>query len=152
MFDIAKKTELDGHRPGVRRSGRGAQGGRTATRLDSLDIGIPTLNGIEAARRIHKLAPDSKIVFLSMEDSAEVVQEALSLWGLGYVVKAHAESQLLAVVQAVRQGRRFLSCDDPGHNFADTRLGVFAVNEQLLEKGLGGRPCFIKQEPEPPRR
>src|ERR1700730_19303197 len=37
-----------------------------------LDIGLPTLNGIEAARRIRKLAPESKIIFLSQESSADV--------------------------------------------------------------------------------
>jgi DNA-binding NarL/FixJ family response regulator len=44
-----------------------------------LDIGLPTLNGIEAARQIRKLAPESRIVFLTQESSPDVVQEALSL-------------------------------------------------------------------------
>jgi DNA-binding NarL/FixJ family response regulator len=74
-----------------------------------LDIGLPTLNGIEAARRIRKLAPESKIVFLSMESSADVMQEALSLGALGYVVKAHAERDLLDAVETVLQGRQFIS-------------------------------------------
>ena len=59
-----------------------------------LDIGLPTLNGIEAARRIRKLSPESKILFMSQESSADVVQEALALGALGYVVKAHAGSEL----------------------------------------------------------
>jgi DNA-binding NarL/FixJ family response regulator len=50
-----------------------------------LDIGLPTLDGIEAARRIRKFSPESKIVFLSQESSADVVQEAFSLGTLGYV-------------------------------------------------------------------
>src|SRR5271156_5017784 len=74
-----------------------------------LDIGLPTLNGIEAARRIRQLAPESKIVFLSQESSADVVQEALHLGALGYVVKAHAGSELLAAVEAVLQGEQFVS-------------------------------------------
>ena len=74
-----------------------------------LDIGLPTLNGIEAARRICKLSPESKILFVSQESSADVVQEALSLGALGYVVKAHAGSELLAAVEAIRQGRQFIS-------------------------------------------
>ena len=73
-----------------------------------LDIGLPTLNGIEAARRIRKLSPESKILFVSQESSADVVQEALSSGALGYVVKAHAGSELLAAVDAVRQDRRFI--------------------------------------------
>jgi len=76
-----------------------------------LDIGLPTLNGIEAARRIRTLAPESKILFLSQESSADVVQEAFSLGALGYVVKEHAESELLAAVEAVRQGRQFFIVD-----------------------------------------
>jgi len=57
-----------------------------------LDIGLPTLNGIEAARRIRKLSPKSKILFVSQESSADVVQESLGLGALGYVVKAQAGS------------------------------------------------------------
>ena len=44
-----------------------------------LDVGLPSLNGIEAARRIHKLVPKSKIVFLSQESSPVVVHAALSV-------------------------------------------------------------------------
>ena len=43
-----------------------------------MDIGLPAINGIEAARRIHKLSPESKIVFLSQETSADIVNKALS--------------------------------------------------------------------------
>jgi DNA-binding NarL/FixJ family response regulator len=74
-----------------------------------LDIGLPKLNGIEAARRIRKLAPDSKILFLSQEFSAEIVQDALSVGARGYVFKAHAGSELLASVDAVLQGKQFVS-------------------------------------------
>ena len=74
-----------------------------------MDIGLPTLNGIEAARQIRELAPESKIIFLSQESSADVVQEALSLGALGYVVKAQAVSDLLAAVDAVMSGKKFVS-------------------------------------------
>jgi DNA-binding NarL/FixJ family response regulator len=83
-----------------------------------LDIGLPTLNGIEAARRIRKLSPKSKIVFMSQESSADVVQEALALGARGYVVKAHAGSELLAAVEAVLEGRQFVSRGLSGHSFA----------------------------------
>src|SRR5271169_5634129 len=69
-----------------------------------LDIGLPTLNGIEAARQIRKLVPESKIIFLTQESSADVVQEALSLGALGYVVKAEFVSDFLAAVEAVFTG------------------------------------------------
>jgi CheY-like chemotaxis protein len=54
-----------------------------------LDIGLPTLNGIEAARQIHLLSPQSKILFVSQESSADVIEEAMNSGALGYVVKAH---------------------------------------------------------------
>jgi len=74
-----------------------------------LDLGLPTLNGIEAARQIRKVAPQSKVLFVSQESSADVVEEALSLGSAGYVVKAQAGRELLAAVEAVRQGKRFIS-------------------------------------------
>jgi two-component system, NarL family, response regulator LiaR len=73
-----------------------------------LDIGLPGINGIEVARRVLKLRPECKILFLSQESSADVVQEALSLGALGYLVKARARSELLTALEAVCQGRRFV--------------------------------------------
>jgi len=77
-----------------------------------LDIGLPTLNGIEAARRIRKLSPKSNILFLSQESSADLVQEALDLGALGYVAKTHAGIDLLAALEAVCQGRRFVAASE----------------------------------------
>jgi DNA-binding NarL/FixJ family response regulator len=74
-----------------------------------LDIGLPTLNGIEAARQIRKLVPESKIIFVSQESSAEVVHEALNLGAWGYVLKTRAAIDLLTAVDAVLEGRHFLS-------------------------------------------
>jgi DNA-binding NarL/FixJ family response regulator len=74
-----------------------------------LDIGLPQLNGIEAARRIRKLSPESKILFMSQVSSADVAREALGLGAMGYVVKTDAGSDLLASLEAVCHGRRFIS-------------------------------------------
>lgn len=80
-----------------------------------LDIGLPSLSGIEAARRIRKLSPQSKIIFVSQEDSADVVEEAFRSGALGYVVKTQAGSELLAAVELIRQGRRFVGAGLAGH-------------------------------------
>jgi DNA-binding NarL/FixJ family response regulator len=73
-----------------------------------LDIGLPKLNGIDAARLIRRLVPESKILFLSQETSAEVVQEALNLGALGYVVKGRAGIDLLPAVEAVILDQEFV--------------------------------------------
>jgi DNA-binding NarL/FixJ family response regulator len=73
-----------------------------------LDIGLPAMNGIEAARQFREIAPKSRILFVSQESSADVVQEALAL-GHGYVLKLDAESELLGAVESVLKGKRFVS-------------------------------------------
>jgi DNA-binding NarL/FixJ family response regulator len=83
-----------------------------------LDIGLPTLNGFEAARRIRRLSPGSKILFVSQELSVDMVKEAFSLGALGYIVKASAGGELLAAVEAVCQGRQFI-----GSSLADNKFG-----------------------------
>lgn len=83
-----------------------------------LDIGLPKLNGIEAARQIRKLVPESKIVFVSLECSPDVVQEAFSVGALAYVAKRSLGSDLLTAVETVLEGRKFVSsgliASDPG--------------------------------------
>ena len=74
-----------------------------------LDIGLPHVDGIEAARRIRKVSPNSKILFVSQESSADVVQEALHLGAQGYLLKADAAGELLPAVDAVLEGRQYLS-------------------------------------------
>jgi DNA-binding NarL/FixJ family response regulator len=76
--------------------------------LITMDIGLPTLNGLDAARQIRKLVPQSKIVFLSQESSIEVVQEALSVGASGYVAKINAGTDLLAAVETVISGKKFV--------------------------------------------
>ena len=73
-----------------------------------LDIGLPTLNGIEAARQIRKLAPQSKIIFLTQQSSADMVEKALTLGACGYVLKTLAATDLLAAVEAVILGEYFV--------------------------------------------
>lgn len=74
-----------------------------------LDIGLPGLNGIETARLIRNSLAESKIVFVSQETSAAIVQEALSLGACGYVVKPRIETDLVAAIEAVLQGGTYIS-------------------------------------------
>ena len=85
-----------------------------------LDIGLPTLGGIEAARRIRELSPQSRILFVSQDSSVHVVQGALAEGAKGYVVKTDARRELLTAVDAVLRGEQFVSRRLSGHDFVGT--------------------------------
>jgi CheY-like chemotaxis protein len=85
-----------------------------------MDIGLPNLNGLEAARRIHDLNPSAKIVFLTQETDIDVVEEAFSLGACGYVLKQQVETELRPALAAVLQGRRFVSSGLPVDGFGLT--------------------------------
>lgn len=74
-----------------------------------LDITLPRMSGIQAARRIRIVSPDSRIIFLSQHDSIQIAKDALSAGAHGYVVKSDAGLDLLNAIQAVHQGREFVS-------------------------------------------
>jgi len=74
-----------------------------------LDLGLPSLNGIEVARQMRSLVPESKIIFLANESFVDVVQEALSLGARGYVAKIKAGVDLFTAVEAVLLGMTFVS-------------------------------------------
>ncbi len=73
-----------------------------------LDVGLPKINGIEAAQRIRKVAPKSKILFLSQEIDVDVAHVALT-YGHGYVVKSDVNNELFAAIEVVMQGEKFVS-------------------------------------------
>jgi len=81
-----------------------------------LDIGLPTINGIEAARRIREISPASKILFVSENRSRDVAVEALCTGASGYVVKSDAASELLTAVSL--EGKRFVSASLAGYFLA----------------------------------
>jgi DNA-binding NarL/FixJ family response regulator len=81
-----------------------------------LDIGLPGINGIEAARRIGETASKARIIFLTQESSPEVVREALGLGAWAYITKVHAGTELLPAVDAVSRGARFINENNNNHN------------------------------------
>lgn len=95
-----------------------------------LDIGLPDVNGIDAARQIRAMSPKSKILFVTQETSEDVVQEALRNGAGGYLVKIDAASDLLPAVTAVLQGKRFVSPSFAGRGFTQTQ-------DASLAPGLG---------------
>jgi CheY-like chemotaxis protein len=83
-----------------------------------LDLELPKLNGMETARRIRKLSPNTRILMLSQESSPDVVETALRDGAKGYVVKMDAGSELLRAVKALLRGEQFLGARFSGLDFA----------------------------------
>ena len=90
-----------------------------------LDMGLPTLGGIEAARQIRELSPQSRILFVSQDTSVHVVRGALAEGAKGYVAKTDARRELLTAVDAVFRGEQFVSRRLSGYDFigaSETRV------------------------------
>jgi len=83
-----------------------------------LDLGLPKLNGIEAAASIRKVAPGAKILFLSENRDSEIAAAALGAGGHGYVVKSDGANELLLAIEAVLHGKRFVSSRFADFDFA----------------------------------
>ena len=107
-----------------------------------LDIGLPKLHGIEAARRIRKCSPASKILFISQDSSVYTVQAALDTGAAGYIVKSDAGRELLPAIDAILRGERFIGDRFAGHEFSShahqngalpASPGMSSVKVQSLE-------------------
>jgi DNA-binding NarL/FixJ family response regulator len=88
-----------------------------------MDIGLPRLCGLDAARSIKKLAPHTAIIFLSGQQDMDIVQTALGL-GNGYVLKSDAASDLIAAIHSVVTGETFVSRQLVG-------LGIFGRHDRV---------------------
>ena len=74
-----------------------------------LDLGLPKLNGLEAANRIRQVAHGAKIIFLTQNSDNDVVRAALSAGAQGYVLKVDAGRELLPAIEVILRGGRFIS-------------------------------------------
>ena len=86
-----------------------------------LDIGLPKLNGIEAAHRIARLVPAAKILFVSQESDADLLTAALGNGAKGFVRKLEANRELLPAIEAVLRGEHFVSTGVTQREFASSR-------------------------------
>ena len=74
-----------------------------------LDIGMPSLNGIEATRRLSKLAPGLKVVIVTAHDEPQYVVEAFRAGAVGFILKRCAVSELVTAIRQVLSGRRYVT-------------------------------------------
>lgn len=110
-----------------------------------LDIAMPVLNGVEAARRIGARAPATKVVFLSMHGTSEHVHQAFRAGAAGFVVKESAGAEVVKAIRAVYTGRRFISeVLAADLNFAHCPAGTHWEGASPIER-LSGREREILQ-------
>ena len=74
-----------------------------------LDIGMPSLNGLDAARQILAADPETRVLILTMHDSEQVVREVLAAGALGFLLKSDAGRDLVAAVEALQHRRTFFT-------------------------------------------
>jgi len=80
---------------------------KNKTDLVVLDLTMPEMNGLDAARAIRQTSPETEVLILSMHFSEEIAREVLRVGARGYVLKSDANSELIAAVQRLRQGKPF---------------------------------------------
>lgn len=105
------ETQADFQVVGEATDGREAvrQVARLHPRVSILDIAMPELNGIEAARQIRKACPETRVIILSMHSSREHIFQALQAGARGYLLKEAAGIEVIQAVRAVHAGGRYLS-------------------------------------------
>lgn len=74
-----------------------------------LDIGMPNLNGLDAARQVLAMAPEARILILTVHDSEQMVREVLAAGASGFLLKSDAGRDLLAAVEALQNRRTFFT-------------------------------------------
>jgi DNA-binding NarL/FixJ family response regulator len=100
-----------------------------------MDINLPNLSGISAARKIRELSLRSKILFLSQDLDLDVARAAIVAGGAGYVVKSDAESELFAAVEAVMLGKTFVSGQLASRDFSHV-TGAQASIQRPFEESI----------------
>lgn len=111
-----------------------------------MDIAMPDLNGIEAARIIHLKSPATRIVMLSMHVSAEYVYRAFEAGACGYLLKEMAVDEVITAVRTVHAGKQYLSpalaktVPDPCASHARGPVDSLSTRErQVLQLVVEGR-------------
>jgi DNA-binding NarL/FixJ family response regulator len=95
-----------------------------------LDIGMPSLNGLEVARQVMKDFPETKILILTVHESEQVIREVLNAGARGFVLKSDAARDLLVAVDALRRNKTFFTT-----NVAEMVLDGFLTTGQNSLRG-----------------
>ena len=111
LAGLRKLVESEGEVVGMVEDGRGLVEAAQQLRPDIvlLDISMPLLNGLDAARQISKLVPESKLIFLTMHATPTYATEAFKAGASGYLIKRSAAVELKQAIQAVMRGQHYMT-------------------------------------------
>lgn len=125
-------------------AGEGREAVEKAERLKPdvviLDIGMPSLNGLEATRQILKSNPNARILILTLHDSDQVVREVLNAGARGFLLKSDAARDLVAAMDALRHDKTYF-----------TSKVASMVLEGYLKGGVGPAPITVGRDRLTPR-
>ena len=99
-----------------------------------LDIGMPSLNGLDAAVRLKVLLPAVKLVFLTMKDDPNLAAAALDLGAVGYVLKHSAASELVKAMSEVLRGKSYVSSRVQSDNWAVRKARAQQFSKELTPR------------------
>ena len=101
-----------------------------------LDIGMPLLNGLDAAERLKKSLPAIKFVFLTMQDDANLAAAVLKLGAVGYVLKHAAASELMTAVSQVLAGKSYVTPKLRAESLADREFRARQFSRELTPRQI----------------
>jgi len=99
-----------------------------------VDVGMPVLNGLDAARKIKEDAPNAKFIFLTMQADPNLAAAALELGLIGFVLKHAAGSELLKAIDSVLHGKVYLSSQVRAADWVATRACARQFSKELSSR------------------
>ena len=113
-----------------------AEAPRLKPDLVVLDIGMPLLNGVDAAERLKELLPATKFVFLTMQDDVNLAAAVLKLGAVGFVLKHAAGSELLNAVSQVLEGKSYITPKVRSNNWAQRETRARQFSKELTPRQM----------------
>ncbi len=110
-----------------------------------LDISMPLLNGIEAARQIRKAVPKTRIIMLSMHSDRQYITEALKAGASGYILKKESLKELVGAINSVLKGKIYLSADVEDTVLSDYVTQLQSANSATSSSLLSNREREVLQ-------
>jgi DNA-binding NarL/FixJ family response regulator len=112
-----------------------------------VDIGMPLLNGLDAARRIKRQAPDIKFVFLTMHDDSNMAAAALELGPIAYVLKHSCGQELLKAIEHVLRGQPYLTPKLRAQDWVETKARARQFSMELTPRQRDVVQLFAEGRP-----